>query len=105
METSNRENPFQVSEVQLYYKTSVKPSQRPSITSSKDAYEILRSQWDEGKLDLLEQFKVLLTNRANKVLGIFEVSSGGISGVAVDPKLVFIAALKAGASAIVISHN
>jgi DNA repair protein RadC len=105
MARSNQENPFQVSEVQLTYKTSIKPSQRPSITSSKDAYEILRRQWDEGKLDLLEQFKVLLLNRASKVLGIFEVSSGGISGVAVDPKLIFIAALKAGASGILVSHN
>jgi DNA repair protein RadC len=105
MENINQQNSFQVSEVQLSYKTPVKPSQRPSITSSKDAYDILRSRWDEGKLDLLEQFKVLLTNRANKVLGIFEVSSGGISGVVVDPKLVFIAALKAGATGILISHN
>ncbi|HEY9047713.1 MAG TPA: JAB domain-containing protein [Ohtaekwangia sp.] len=105
MESINQQNPFQVSEVQLSYKTTVKPSQRPSITSSKDAYDILRSHWDEGKLDLLEQFKVILTNRANKVLGIFEVSSGGISGVVVDPKLVFIAALKAGATGILLSHN
>lgn len=105
METSNQQNQFQVSEVELSYKSRVKPSERPAITSSKDAYDILRSQWHEGKLDLLEQFKVLLTNRANKVLGIFEVSSGGISGVAVDPKLIFIAALKAGASGILVSHN
>jgi len=105
MESINQQNPFQVSEVQLSYKTTVKPSQRPSITSSKDAYDILRSHWDEGKLDLLEQFKVILTNRANKVLGIFEVSSGGISGVVVDPKLVFIAALKAGATGMLLSHN
>lgn len=105
MENSIQENLFQVSEVQLAYKTKVKPSQRPSIKSSKDAYEILINHWDRDKLDLLEQFKVVLTNRANKVLGIIEIASGGISGVAVDLKLVFIAALKAGASGILISHN
>lgn len=105
MENSTQENLFQVSEVQLAYKTKVKPSQRPSIKSSKDAYEILINHWESDKLDLLEQFKVVLTNRANKVLGIIEIASGGISGVAVDLKLVFIAALKAGASGILISHN
>jgi len=105
MESINQQNPFQVSEVQLSYKTHVRPSQRPAISNSKEAYAILRNHWDEGKLDLLEQFKVILTNRASKVLGIFEVSSGGISGVDVDPKLVFIAALKAGATGILISHN
>jgi len=105
MENSIQENLFQVSEVQLSYKTKVKPSQRPAIKSSKDAYEILIHHWDSDRLDLLEQFKVVLTNRANKVLGIIEISSGGISGVVVDPKLVFVAALKAGASGILISHN
>jgi DNA repair protein RadC len=54
---------------------------------------------------LLEQFIVLLTNRANKVPGLFNVSSGGISGVEVDPRLVFVAALKAGASGMILSHN
>jgi DNA repair protein RadC len=39
------------------------------------------------------------------VLGIFEVSSGGVTGTVADPKLIFVAALKANACAIVISHN
>ncbi|MBL7870526.1 MAG: JAB domain-containing protein, partial [Cyclobacteriaceae bacterium] len=49
--------------------------------------------------------KVMLTNRANKVLGIFEVSTGGISGTVADPKLIFAAAIKAAASGIILSHN
>ncbi len=57
-----------------------------------------------NKIELLEQFKVLLLNRANKVLGIFEVSSGGVSGTSADPKLIFSAALKTCASGIILSH-
>ena len=53
----------------------------------------------------MEQFKVLLLNRANKVLGIFEVSSGGSTGTVADPKLIFAAAIKANACGIILAHN
>ncbi len=49
--------------------------------------------------------KVLLLNRANKVLGVYEVSTGGISGTVADPRLIFVAALKANACSLIISHN
>ncbi len=106
METTNDQTKqFQVAEIQLSYKSTVKPSMRPKINRSKDAFDILRQSWDDSRLDLIEQFKVILTNRANKVLGIFEVSTGGIAGTVADPKLIFVAALKAGASGIILSHN
>src|SRR5690606_30713498 len=104
METTSKKQ-FEVAEIQLTYKTKVKPSQRTKITSSKDAYEVLLDNWDEDRLEFVEQFKVLLLNRANKVLGIFEVSTGGVSGTVADPKLVFAAAIKANASAIILSHS
>jgi DNA repair protein RadC len=104
METASKKQ-FEVAEIQLTYKTKVKPSQRPKITSSKDAYEVLLDNWDEDKLEFVEQFKVLLLNRANKVLGIYEVSTGGVSGTVADPKLVFAAAIKANASAMILAHN
>lgn len=102
---ANQTKQFQVAEIQLSYKSHVPPSLRPQISSSRDAYLVLKETWDESKLDLLEQFKVILTNRANKVLGIFEVSTGGISGTVADPKLIFAAALKGGASGLILSHN
>ncbi len=49
------------------------------------AYDVLLKAWDENKIEFVEQFKVLLLNRANKVLGIYEVSTGGISGTVADP--------------------
>ena len=98
-------NDYQIAEVELIYKSKVKASERPCIKSSKDAASLLQRYWDESKIDFIEQFKVIFLNRANKVLGIFEVSSGGVSGTFVDAKLVFVAALKANASGIIISHN
>ena len=104
METTSKKQ-FEVAEIQLTYKTKVRPSQRPKITSSKDAYEVLLGNWDEDKLEFVEQFKVLLLNRANRVLGIYELSTGGVSGTVADPKLVFAAAIKANASAMILAHN
>lgn len=96
---------FQVAEIQLTYRSNVKPSLRPKINRSNDACDILRDSWDESKIELVEQFKVILTNRANKVLGIFEVSTGGMTGTVADPKLIFVAALKSGATGILLAHN
>ncbi|MEX2592880.1 MAG: JAB domain-containing protein [Anditalea sp.] len=105
METTNKKRQFEVAEIQLSYRSNVKPSQRPKITSSKEAYEILLENWDEDKLEFVEQFKVILLNRANRVLGIYEASTGGVSGTVADPKLIFGAAIKANASGILLSHN
>ena len=44
-------------------------------------------------------------NRAQRVLGIDELSSEGVTATQADPKLVFIAALKANACNIILSHN
>lgn len=96
---------FQVSEISVSYLPKFKANERPQISSSKDAYEILYNNWDLGKIQLLEHFKILLLNRANKVLGIYEVSSGGTAGTVVDPKLVFSVALKASAHSIILCHN
>jgi DNA repair protein RadC len=95
----------QVSEVELVYKSKVKASERKKISSSKDAYEVLMSGWDENLMDFIEQFKIILLNRASGVLGVYEVSKGGMSFVSVDVKLIFIAALKAGASSLILAHN
>jgi DNA repair protein RadC len=48
---------------------------------------------------------VILLNRAHRVLGIYELSTGGVTGTIADPKLVFTAALKANACSLVLSHN
>jgi DNA repair protein RadC len=94
-----------VAEVELVYKSKVKPSERPLIKSSKECYDLLLQTWDENKIEFVEQFKVILMNRANRVLGIYEMSTGGVSGTVVDPKLVFMAALKTNACNLILTHN
>lgn len=105
MENTNEKRLYQVAEIQLTYKSNVKPSLRPKISTSRDAFNILKENWDEDKIEFVEQFKVMLTNRAQKVLGILEVSTGGVSGTVADPKVIFVAAIKAGASGFIMAHN
>ena len=94
-----------VAEVELVYRSKVKASERPAISSSADAAQLFRALWEEGKLELVEQFKVLFLNRANKVLCLYNVSSGGITGTVADPRLIFIAALKVHAVSFILCHN
>jgi DNA repair protein RadC len=44
-------------------------------------------------------------NQTYKVLGIYEVFSGGITGTLVDLRLIFSAALKANATCRMMVHN
>ena len=89
----------------MVYKNKVKPSERPLIKSAKECYELLFQTWDENKIEFVKQFEVVLMNRAQKVLEIYELSNGVVTGTVADPKLVFTAALKANACNIILSHN
>ena len=60
METTNKKRQFEVAEIQLSYKSKVKPSQRPKITSSRDASSILLEYWDADKLEFIEKFNKVL---------------------------------------------
>src|SRR6185312_12977105 len=86
---------LEVSEIELIYRPKVNASQRIKIDSSQGAATFLQQLWDRNKIAFKEQFKVLLLNRSNKVVGVVEISTGGILGTIVDTKLIFVAALKA----------
>src|SRR5258708_38701082 len=105
MENTIGKRLYEVAEIQLSYKSDVKPSLRPKINGAQDAYNVLLESWDDSKIEFVEQFKVLLLNRANKALGVFEVSSGSSTGTVADPKLIFAAAIKANACGIILAHN
>ncbi|MDR2222419.1 MAG: JAB domain-containing protein [Flavobacteriaceae bacterium] len=93
------------SEVELIYKSKVKASQRPQITSSYSAYQVALTAWDSNKIELLEQFKVIMLSNNNKVLGVLDASTGGITGTIVDLRIIFSALLKACAVGFLIVHN
>jgi DNA repair protein RadC len=92
-----------VSEIKVAYSTSDTP--KVKIKSGEDAYHVLLASWDMNTIELQEEFKILLLNRANEVLGIYPLSKGGITGTVVDQRLIFAVALKCNATGIIICHN
>lgn len=63
------------------------------------------NKWDTNLIEIQEQFKVILLNRASKVLGLLNLSTGGKTGTVADPGLILAAAIKAGATRVLVSHN
>jgi len=94
-----------VSEIELVYKSKVKYSQQPKIKTSKDIYRVLIKVWEDDKIDFIEQFKAVLLNRSNMVIGVVNVSSGGVTGTVADPKVILAAAIKSNSVNIVLAHN
>jgi DNA repair protein RadC len=96
---------FPVQELQVTYKQKFKPSERPKITTSADCFRVLLSLWNLGTIGFIESFKILLLNRAHRVIGAYEVSTGGICGTVVDPRVIFAVAVKSCATSIILAHN
>jgi DNA repair protein RadC len=94
-----------VAEIELSYRPTVKVSELPQILRAVDAYNILIQTWDKSKIQFVEQFRILLLNRSNRVLGVCTLTTGTVTGTIVDPKLIFGVALKCNATSIIIAHN
>lgn len=92
-------------EFEISLKNKCKKSELRVVSGSEDAAKVCRECFDDGKIDWIEEFVVIALNRANKVLGFYKVSSGGVSGTVADPKVIFQFALLSNASGLIISHN
>lgn len=101
----NLQSLFTVAEVEIRYRNKTPYQDRIQVTRSATAYEILRASWDQNKIDLLEQFKILLLDRKNNCLAISDIATGVMSACVVDPKVIFVTALKVNACGIILAHN
>ena len=75
------------------------------IRSSQEAHSVLRAIFDPHKIAVREEFVALFLDKSNHVTGFYQGFVGGITGVVVDPRLIFSVALKCLAVAIVLAHN
>lgn len=90
--------------VRLVYSKKMKPSDRPKITGSDSAVDVLRTIWSK-QMDAREEFYVLLLDRSNRVLGYQLLSKGGITGTVADIRLLLSVALQSLATSIILAHN
>ncbi len=77
-------------------------AKQTKISCSQDVHEVIRPHL----MDLAhEEFWILCLNRANQVLRIQQISSGGISGTVADPKIIFKKGLEQNSSSLILIHN
>ena len=94
---------MQLAEIKVSYSTRMQ--EKVKVTNSKVVYDLLLAQWNQDIIEYQEELKVVLLNRANVILGVYELSKGGISGTVVDIKMILAVALKCNASGIILVHN
>lgn len=94
---------MEVSEIKVSYTNS--NVERIKVTNSQIIHTLLLQHWNKDIIEYFEEVKVIYLNRANIVLGIYDLSKGGVSGCIVDNKIILAVALKCNASCIVLAHN
>ncbi|MVO08559.1 DNA repair protein [Flavobacterium sp. TP390] len=94
---------MKVAEIKVSYSNI--QSVKLKLTDSNILFKFLLSKWNMDIIEFQEECKLVLVNKANIVLGIYDLSKGGISGTVVDIKIILSVALKCHASGIVLVHN
>jgi DNA repair protein RadC len=61
--------------------------------------------FNKDTFDWTEEMILLCLNRANKPIGYYKVSTGGVAGTICDAKVIYTIALNATATSIILSHN
>lgn len=72
------------------------------IRSSEEAFKVLGPMLSDLPY---EEFWVACLNRANLIISKEKISTGGMHGTVVDPKVIYSHALKQRASSIILYHN
>ena len=75
---------------------------KDQVTDSATLYEILKPQMANLAH---EEFRVVYLNRANKIVGIKQISVGGVTGTVADPKIIFRKGIELLSSSIILAHN
>ena len=96
---------YKAAEVKLTYVTKTPASERIQIKNAEDAACLFFMVWDWTTIEHIEEVKMILLNRANRVLGVASISRGGLSGSIMDTRVILQYAIKANAHAVILAHN
>ena len=97
---------FMLNELELISRQKILiPYEWGRVRNSSDACEIMMKTWDIQRMGLVEEFKILMLDTSSNCIGISRISLGGLSSTTVDRRIVFMTALKAVASQIILVHN
>lgn len=83
-------------------KKETEKTKRTFLRNSRDVFEHLKPNLSDLNH---EEFWIICLNRQMEVLKTVQISSGGVAGTVVDPKVVFKVALENFSSLIALAHN
>lgn len=92
-----------VAEIEVKYRPAI--ANKPVIITGLDAFVELIEFFPRDTIALQEKFVAMYLNKANRVLGVYQLSTGGLTGTVADIRLVLSVALKTAATGIIIAHN
>lgn len=90
-------------EITVSYNTN--NQEKVKITSLKEAYDFVIKNWNFDLIEFQEECKIILMNKGNFVLGVYELSKGGIDSSVVDIRIILSIALKCHATQLILVHN
>jgi len=83
-----------------------KKSDLISITSSQDVAEFFRGMMSKcGHIHFAEEFYMLCLNQAQKCIGYYRVSHGGMTGTIADLRIIASIALNCAAVKVIVAHS
>ncbi len=94
---------MEIAEIKVSYSSN--QVDKVKLTKCIEVFKFILSKWDLDIIEFQEECKIILVNRANFVLGIYDLSRGGITGTVVDIRVILSIALKCNASGIILVHN
>jgi DNA repair protein RadC len=96
---------FFIPEIKISVSFDRRKTELHSIQSTQDAFLVFQKIFNADTIDWNEEFILLCLNNANKVLGYYKISSGGMLATVVDLRMLFMTALNALSTQIIIAHN
>lgn len=103
MYKNNERIPDVIAELRVTYVPEIRPENLVRIHSKEEVIAVALPRWRE--VDARESMQIMLLNPANGVLGMREISVGGIDCTAVDVRIIIQTAILANAVGVIMIHN
>ena len=95
---------YDIPEIKISYKRS-KNTDTFQLCSSQDSYEALSKMFNEDTIQYEEEALCIFLDKANKTIGWFKISSGGLNATIMDVRKILATALTCGAVGLILAHN
>lgn len=92
-------------QIEVSVRIKNKGAEKHQITCSSDIYKLSQLMFNQGTIEWTEEAIIMCMNRNNELIGFKCISSGGMAGTVIDPKVVFTIALQCSAHSVILMHN